>query len=567
MKHFVRCITFLLSLFALLSLLGRLWAQPSQATLYAPSIAIEGEEFNVFLDCKLSPADTLNAVLLELPRGLQVVRLVSTDGSKLSLRTASHPVKARTFALALAAERFSSSFLLVLTLRGSDIFAERSELISALLFSLRPREWRLATLDSLEQTALLRTTATLTLQPKPRHDNFSALLDSLEQASLYVPNSRLFALSLQRNFTLECWLRTTALSGVVLSTWSGNPSEAYPIEVEVLSDGRLAAFFGMPFSFVRLTSRRFVADGAWHHLAVTHDSTASLMRLFVDGALQDSVPTRLYRLAFTPALERRTVLYIGSRAGREKFFHGELDELKLYRRAKSAQELAVPEPLERESDAALLWSEPFSPTARSVLIGTGFVTTRASLAPPARIRNLRAEVQQRSVLVSWECSGLPSNAQFTVERSSNGTAFDVAGTLDALPNQTFYRFTDRLPDNAPKVLFYRIRAQSSGRAPLFSQTLKLGLADTKPFRLYQNTPNPFNPTTTIVYELLAPSSVELIIYNMLGNEITRIRRESQPAGVYKYIFNASEFDLSSGIYLYRLQTEMGAETRKMILMK
>lgn len=97
--------------------------------------------------------------------------------------------------------------------------------------------------------------------------------------------------------------------------------------------------------------------------------------------------------------------------------------------------------------------------------------------------------------------------------------------------------------------------------------LKVGLGETKQFVLHQNVPNPFNPTTIITYELFAPSSVELIIYNMLGNEITRIRYDNQPAGVHKYIFNASEFDLSSGTYLYRLQTATGAETRKMILMK
>ncbi|MDW8466178.1 MAG: LamG-like jellyroll fold domain-containing protein [Chloroherpetonaceae bacterium] len=315
MKHFLlHCVTF----FSLLVHIGwaeRLWAQ-YLTVAHSPATVVEGEDFSVFVECRLSSADTLNAVLVDLARGLQLVRLASVDGAvRLSFRTLPHPTKARTFAVGLSPERLPSSFALVLTLRATDALMERSEQVSLTLASIRMRELRVALLDSLDQTALLRASATFTIQPKPRHDNFAAALDSLEQASVYLPNSRASTLSLQRNFTIECWLRTTALSGVLLSTWSGVTSDAYPLEIEILSNGRLGAFFGIPFSFSRLVSRRVVADGVWHHIAVTHDSVQSSMRLFVDGVLQDSASTRLYRAAFPSVLERRVLLHIGSRAG------------------------------------------------------------------------------------------------------------------------------------------------------------------------------------------------------------------------------------------------------------
>jgi len=91
------------------------------------------------------------------------------------------------------------------------------------------------------------------------------------------------------------------------------------------------------------------------------------------------------------------------------------------------------------------------------------------------------------------------------------------------------------------------------------------------FELRQNFPNPFNPSTTIKYALPAQSSVKLIIYNLLGEEITRLVDAVQNAGYYEVNFNAS--NLSSGIYFYSILANSadGSRdfniTRKMILIK
>ncbi|MCH7760640.1 T9SS type A sorting domain-containing protein [candidate division TA06 bacterium] len=83
--------------------------------------------------------------------------------------------------------------------------------------------------------------------------------------------------------------------------------------------------------------------------------------------------------------------------------------------------------------------------------------------------------------------------------------------------------------------------------------------------LKQNYPNPFNPTTRIEYTLLSPGKVSLIIYNMLGEEVTRLVDGEMPAGEHTSIWNASI--LSSGIYFYRLQAGDIVRTRKMVLLK
>jgi len=90
------------------------------------------------------------------------------------------------------------------------------------------------------------------------------------------------------------------------------------------------------------------------------------------------------------------------------------------------------------------------------------------------------------------------------------------------------------------------------------------------FLLFQNYPNPFNPNTTIKFTIPAVEtghapSVQLIVYDVLGNEIATLVNEEKPAGVYEIEWNAD--GLPSGVYFYQLKTDGFVETRKMILMK
>ena len=85
------------------------------------------------------------------------------------------------------------------------------------------------------------------------------------------------------------------------------------------------------------------------------------------------------------------------------------------------------------------------------------------------------------------------------------------------------------------------------------------------FMLYNNYPNPFNPTTIIKYSIPEASFTSLIIYNELGKEVSTLVNETKSAGTYEVEFNAS--NLSSGVYYYKLQAGSFTETKKMILAK
>ena len=87
----------------------------------------------------------------------------------------------------------------------------------------------------------------------------------------------------------------------------------------------------------------------------------------------------------------------------------------------------------------------------------------------------------------------------------------------------------------------------------------------KNFALEQNYPNPFNPTTTIRYSVPMASTVQLKVYNMLGQEVMTLVDGEQKAGSYFVVLDASQ--LSTGVYLYQLKTNQYTMTKKMMLLK
>ena len=83
--------------------------------------------------------------------------------------------------------------------------------------------------------------------------------------------------------------------------------------------------------------------------------------------------------------------------------------------------------------------------------------------------------------------------------------------------------------------------------------------------LDQNYPNPFNPSTKISFGLPQKSNVVLRVFNSLGEQVAQLANESLEAGTHSYNFDASK--LTSGIYIYSLQTDAGVVSKKMTLLK
>jgi len=85
------------------------------------------------------------------------------------------------------------------------------------------------------------------------------------------------------------------------------------------------------------------------------------------------------------------------------------------------------------------------------------------------------------------------------------------------------------------------------------------------FRLYANFPNPFNPTTTIKYDLPEARRVTIKIYNITGQLVETLVDDTKDAGSYKIVWNAAK--VASGLYFCRLKAGSFHEVKKMLVIK
>ena len=130
----------------------------------------------------------------------------------------------------------------------------------------------------------------------------------------------------------------------------------------------------------------------------------------------------------------------------------------------------------------------------------------------------------------------------SVSLSSDGNTAIVGGFADDIFKGAAWVFT---------------RAVSSVRESGGGEPLQFGLD--------QNYPNPFNPSTTIKYELPRTSQVNLVVYDILGREVSVLVNEIREAGFHEVNFNGSS--LATGVYFYQLQAGNFVATKRFLLLK
>ncbi len=84
------------------------------------------------------------------------------------------------------------------------------------------------------------------------------------------------------------------------------------------------------------------------------------------------------------------------------------------------------------------------------------------------------------------------------------------------------------------------------------------------FALFGNYPNPFNPATTITFDLPKASEVVLFVFDLLGREVTTLVDRQMPKGRHAVTWDAA---VPSGVYLYRMQVDGFSQTRQMVLLR
>ena len=89
-------------------------------------------------------------------------------------------------------------------------------------------------------------------------------------------------------------------------------------------------------------------------------------------------------------------------------------------------------------------------------------------------------------------------------------------------------------------------------------------------RLNSNYPNPFNPTTTISFDLAKPGKVTLRIFNVRGQVVKTISQGEYGSGKHSVVWDGRDnhnTPVASGVYFYKMETPGYTQTRKMLMMK
>ena len=110
-----------------------------------------------------------------------------------------------------------------------------------------------------------------------------------------------------------------------------------------------------------------------------------------------------------------------------------------------------------------------------------------------------------------------------------------------------------------------MRARLSFSALRWTLVLAMGLGVSAGISFAHNFPNPFNPSTEILFDLPETAMVSLAVYDVSGREVARLIEGELPAGWHRARFDAGS--LSSGVYLYRIRAGDFRDTGRMILLK
>jgi hypothetical protein len=191
---------------------------------------------------------------------------------------------------------------------------------------------------------------------------------------------------------------------------------------------------------------------------------------------------------------------------------------------------------------------------------------------PVELTSFTATTQFGIVSLNWTTATETNNLGFEIERKiihnqilGDWITIGFEEGYGTTTESKEYSYVDDVSTIQALSFAYRLKQIDFDGSYEYSDEVLVDNPAPVDYALQQNYPNPFNPATTISYSLPIKSQVELVVYNALGESITRLVNEEKEAGSYKIEFNAT--GLPSGVYFYKLDAENYTQVKKMVLMK
>ena len=209
--------------------------------------------------------------------------------------------------------------------------------------------------------------------------------------------------------------------------------------------------------------------------------------------------------------------------------------------------------------------------------GLGVFSTVEEFIPPSppvpvELASFTATVEENDVRLDWITATETNNFGFDIERTkypdNEWRAIAFLRGNGTTTNPVHYEYYDQ--NLQPEIYEYRLKQIDLDGSFEHSASVTAVIGIPKTFSLQQNFPNPFNPSTTINYDLQENTRVVLKIYNLIGHEIRTLVHEQQSAGFKSVVWDGKDNHgqiVTTGIYVYQLQASDKRDKKKMLFLK
>jgi len=185
---------------------------------------------------------------------------------------------------------------------------------------------------------------------------------------------------------------------------------------------------------------------------------------------------------------------------------------------------------------------------------------------PVELISFEGTVENNKIILYWQTASELNNRGFQIEKSFDKINWFNIGFVEGRGTTTennYYSFIDNEINSG--VQFYLLKQQDYNGAVSYSQIVVIEIRINS-FSLFQNFPNPANPSTTISFSIPVRTNLKINLYSVVGELVKVILDEEKEKGFYS--INVDLSNLASGIYFYKIITSVGyMDVKKLILIQ
>lgn len=383
-------------------------------------------------------------------------------------------------------------------------------------------------------------------------------------------------------FTIEFWIKPEI--GAIRSIINWKTAD---IAHEIcLEDNRLNYWIyeydGSSSSLIPMSSLAFnntIESGVWTHIAMTLGGDA--IAFYINGTLDrsDSYPYSGIASATWSVGKPVTEDY-------STYFSGCIDDLRIWNFVRTGEEINNNKGKELtgtesglmayyQMDPGYVAGESYdlatTDNVNDLILYNGASCITDNSILPVELSSFSATNFPNSVELAWTTATEQNNYGFEIERASDSRSWRKIGFVQgsgSSNSENKYRFADEHP--LPGKNLYRLKQIDNNGTFKYYDAVEVNMDTPAEFKLGQNNPNPFNPATTISYQIPQNAFVSLKVYDMTGREVATLVNTMQQAGQHTVYWDGKDrhgMAAASGIYLYRIQAGNFVQTRKMNLLK